>query len=250
MPWRARVHTVPDAHSPYRQALPLVLLPGTLCDARVFDPLLSRLPGVDARVVLLREARTLEEAAEHVLGRAPERFALLGYSLGGLAAMETALQAPERVRGLALLSTTPYAVAPEHHAARRAAVGEAEALGMRRFVRERLWPWYGGGPDAAPLSLLENMAEACGPAVFARQTETALRRGDYRDRLAAVRCPALVLAGALDRVCPPAAQAALASALPGCTRVLLPGTGHVPPLESPDETASAVAAWLHAIERR
>ncbi len=227
-------------------ALPLVLLPGTLCDARVFGPLRERLASVETRVMPTLEARSLREAAEDVLTRAPEHFALLGFSLGGLVAMETALCAPNRVRRLALLSTTPLAVTPERHGARWAAVEEARTMGLRRCVRERLWPEYCESMECRSLlPLLEDMAETLGHAVFARQTGMALAREDFRARLATLRCPSLVLAGAEDRMCPPAVQRELAAVLADCTHVMLPEAGHLALLEQPDETAAAVAAWFH-----
>lgn len=236
-------------------ALPLLLLPGTLCDERIFEPMLGplrdRVASIDTRLVMTLGARTLQDAAEQVLATAPRHFALLGFSLGGMVAMEIALRAPERVRGLALVSTTPLPVPPERHSHRRATVREAQAVGMERLVRERLWLDY-CGPETgdAGLRLVQNMAASLGHAVFASQTEMALAREDYRPRLSAVSCPVLVLAGEQDRLCPPAAQRALATALPGCTAVLLPGTGHLAILEKADEVAAAVAAWFHAVESR
>lgn len=226
--------------------LPLVLLPGTLCDARVFAPLLERMPARNTQVLLTPEADTLEQAADQVLGQAPPGFALLGFSLGGMVAMQAALRAPDRIRGLALLSTTPLAVAPSLHAARRAAVDHAQGMPMARFLREHLWPDYSSPASTAEhLLLAEEMAEALGPVAFARQTEQALRRSDVRPHLAALTCPTLILAGERDTLCPPAAQRQLAEAMPHATSILLPEAGHFALLEQPDKIASAVAAWFH-----
>lgn len=231
-------------------ALPLVLLPGTLCDARVFGPLQERLADVQMQVVLTLEAGSMREAAEEVLARAPERFALLGFSLGGMVAMEAAICDPGRVRGLALVSTSPLPVMAEQHVARRAAVEQARTMGVAQFVRQQMWPQYCGlAEHPGILPLLEEMAESLGHAVFAQQTEMALGRMDYRPRLGTVVCPALVLAGAEDRICPPTTQRELAVALRDCTCVMLPGAGHFALLERPDEVAAAVAAWFHTVER-
>ena len=67
---------------------PLVLLPGTLCDARLFAPLIDRLSR--DTLVLPLVGGNVEDAARHVLAAAPPRFALLGYSLGGMVALAVA----------------------------------------------------------------------------------------------------------------------------------------------------------------
>ncbi|GAA3760392.1 alpha/beta fold hydrolase [Terriglobus aquaticus] len=228
--------------------LPLVLLPGTLCDARIFEPLLKRLGAQNTHVFLTAEAPSLEQAAEEVLATAPARFALVGFSLGGMVAMEAVLRAPTRVCGLALLSTTPLAVPPERLASRREAVSLAASMPMARFVREHLWPDYGGQPnDTQLLPLLQDMATALGHTAFARQTQQALGRSDFCKRLSAVKCPALIVSGEADPLCPPAAQQYLARALPHSTSVLLPAAGHFAVYEQADEIASAVAAWFQPI---
>lgn len=236
---------------------PLVLLPGTLCDARVFAPLLralqDRFPELSAAVLMTAEHESLREAAEAVLLRAPERFVLLGFSLGGLVALEVALLAPERVRALVLMNVNVVPAPPLTHEARRDAVREAEAIGVGKYVQQRLWPRY-----VAPRSL-ENtglrelvtaMAEEVGHAGFRSQTEAALARRDYRPLAPALRMPALVQAGELDEICPVALQQELAAALGDAAFEVIPGAGHFSLLEEQDAVARSVAGWFHTVFRQ
>ena len=240
-----------------RSALPpLVLLPGTLCDERLFAPLLAGLGGafepapLDSAVVLTAHCISMRAAAEHVLSVAPQRFALLGFSLGGLVALEVALLAPERVLGLALLSVNAAAAPASTHATRRQAVLEAQRMGHDRYVSEELWPNYvspGSQKDKALQSLLAGMAQDLGHNAFHHQTEAALTRRDYRPLLRTITMPALVLAGEHDAICPAAAQRETAEALPNAQFTSVPEAGHFALLEQQDATAASVAAWLRSV---
>ena len=84
----------------------LYLLPGLLCDAATFAPQVQALSGAfDVRVPDFRGFDSLPAMAAQVLAQAPERFAVLGFSMGGRAALEVVRQAPERVTRLGLLAT-------------------------------------------------------------------------------------------------------------------------------------------------
>ena len=224
---------------------PLVLLPGSLCDARLFAPLIERLPGVEVRVVPLEGAGTVPELAAALLEELPPRFALLGFSLGGIVALEIAARAPERVSRVALIDTTPRPDPPANDAVRRAAVERAAVMGIGPFVAEVLCPHYfAEGAPAELIALAAAMAESLGLDAMRRHTELAIHRADSRPRLGAIAVPTLVLCGAEDRLCPPDLHLAMAEAIRRSTLVVVPGAGHFAPVEAPDATARAVAAWL------
>jgi pimeloyl-ACP methyl ester carboxylesterase len=67
---------------------------------------------------------------------------------------------------------------------------------------------------------------------------------DYRDLLAGIRCPTLVVTGEHDWICGPAWNQALADAIPGSRYVLIPGVGHLPQYEAPAAFRSAIDDWL------
>ena len=117
------------------ERVPLLLLPGTLCDSRVFAPLLDRLSDRVAVVKVLAGETDVRSMATRILADAPPRFALLGFSLGGIVALEMAALAPERVVGLALIASNARDVRPEFHADRRREAAEA-AVDLDHYIRE------------------------------------------------------------------------------------------------------------------
>ncbi|MEL6437596.1 MAG: alpha/beta hydrolase, partial [Pseudomonadota bacterium] len=84
--------------------LPIVFLPGMMCDARLFEPQTAALSAghtvIHGRIC---HADTVQQLAADLLAQAPPRFALAGLSMGGIVAMDVVRQAPERVAKLCLM---------------------------------------------------------------------------------------------------------------------------------------------------
>ena len=90
--------------------VPLVLLPGLLCDSALWSHQTRYLGEVaDIMVADLTGYDSISALAAEVLARAPPRFAVAGLSIGGYVALEIVRQAPERVVKLALLDTNARA---------------------------------------------------------------------------------------------------------------------------------------------
>jgi pimeloyl-ACP methyl ester carboxylesterase/predicted ester cyclase len=226
---------------------PLVLLPGTLCDERVFAPLLGRLAPRSTLLLPLDACSDVVEMADRILRAAPDRFALLGFSLGGIVALEIAARAPDRLSGLALIGSNARNVPVENHPSRRAAAIAGADIGE---VIALLWPNYvADGNDPALHATISKMAEDLGRDTLVRQTELALSRADSRPRLPTLAMPALVLAGSEDVIAPPEFQQELMEGLSNATLALLPDAGHFVLLEAPDAVATHVATWLDRVDQ-
>jgi pimeloyl-ACP methyl ester carboxylesterase len=68
--------------------------------------------------------------------------------------------------------------------------------------------------------------------------------GAYRRAIGSITCPVLLLHGTRDRLVPIAVARAAARANPAWTMIEIPGVGHVPQLEAPEDTASVIIGWL------
>ena len=80
----------------------LLLLPGLMCDATFWQPLVCILPG---QVVDYGDADSITAMAEVVLAATPAGFVVAGHSMGGRVALEVARLAPERVQKIILMDT-------------------------------------------------------------------------------------------------------------------------------------------------
>ncbi|NUB43701.1 alpha/beta fold hydrolase [Fertoebacter nigrum] len=225
--------------------MPLVLIPGMMCDARLFAPQMAAF----ARCPLLHapctEADSVEGLAAAVLAVAPPRFALAGLSMGGIVAMEVLRQAPGRVAKLALLDTNPLAETAQVQARRPAQIAEAIAGGLDRVMQRDMIPHYLADAESQPgiAALCLDMALGLGPEVFARQSRALATRPDQTATLAAFHGPALVLTGAHDRLCPMERHALMHRLMPQSRLVVIDGAGHLPVLEKPMETTAALRRW-------
>jgi pimeloyl-ACP methyl ester carboxylesterase len=220
---------------------PLLMLPGTLCDARVFGPMLAGMK----RDVLHGDMTGLPGAgalASRLLENAPARFIPVGFSLGAIVALEMAAIAPQRIGAMVLIAANGRDVPAADHAARRAAGASDPVTAV-----DQLWPRSVPAArleDASLRNLIRSMARESPENTLRLQTEVALTRSDKRPLLPAMAMPALILGGAQDQIAPPMLQQELAAGLPHATLHIAPDAGHFLPLECPDFCARALAEWL------
>ncbi|WP_421761118.1 alpha/beta fold hydrolase [Devosia sp.] len=227
------------------ETLPLLLLPGTLADDTVFAPVLERL-GMTSTWMRMAGATSATEMARIILAAAPQRFTLIGFSLGAIMSLEVVAQAPERVERLALLGCNARDLTSEKAAARRATVPIAERLGLTSYIDG---VWQTSVPahrrnDQELRAQLHQMATDTPMDAFRDQIEMAIDRVDSRPRLELLDMPVLVACGAEDGICPPELSAEIAGAIPGATLAIVEAAGHYLTLDQPDEVARLLREWL------
>jgi pimeloyl-ACP methyl ester carboxylesterase len=223
----------------------LLLLPGLICDARVFAPQLAVF--AQARAVDgYGTASTLEAMAHVALAQAGESFDLLGHSMGARVALEVFRLAPNRVRRLALVSTGVHPLAPDEPAKRRALQAIGHERGFEALVDTWLPPMVAEGnrADAALYGPMRRMCLDQGQEVFDAQIEALLNRPEQESLLARIECPTLVMTGELDGWSGPAQHQAIADRIADATLTIVPGAGHMLPLEAPEAMNEAIADWL------
>ena len=225
----------------------LVLLPGLLNTARVFEPLIAEL-GDTADVVVpeLHQCESIGDMAEAALGLAPERFVLGGFSMGGYVAFEILRRAPQRVARLALIDTPASPDLPEATARRRALVDQSR-IGRFQGVTSTLMPSLihpSRLSDPSVTGPIVEMATLIGADGFAREQRAIMVRPDSRPLLVDIKVPTVVISGREDRTVPLARAEEMAADISHSQLVVLERCGHMAPLERPLEVAAALRRWL------
>jgi pimeloyl-ACP methyl ester carboxylesterase len=204
-------------------------LPG---HGRSDGPALTSIGAMAGWVVRFMDAAGLADAA------------LVGHSMGSLISLETAAQAPKRVRRLAMLGVASRM--PVHPDLLKAATSD------RPHAADLIASWahgpaghFGGNPAPGLWRMggaqrLLNQAE---DGVLASDL-AACDAYDTAASAAKVKCPSLLLLGALDRMTPSGKARALAEALPDGQTILIPGAGHMMMSETPDAVIDALLDFV------
>ena len=214
----------------------VLLLPGMMCDARLWAP---QIEAIDLPVFHANTTTTdnFGDMAREVLADAPTTFAIAGLSMGGILAFEIWRQAPERITHLALLDTTPHPDTPTKRNTRLEQINIAIQGGLRELAIESLKPVYLAAcnrDDEDLLNLILDMALTMGPVAFEKQSLALKDRVDSLPTLATISCPTAVICGKEDLLCPVYAHELMAREIPGATLTVINDCGHIATLERPD----------------
>lgn len=193
---------------------------------------------------------TMEMLAEDLAGVldlvSEEKADIVGLSMGGYVALAFAERYPERLRSLALIDTKSGADSSEGKVGRDAMAKTVIAEGRASIAAAM----QGGllGPDASigAQARLRSMVEGCPYETIVGALGGMRDRPDRTGVLSTINVPAAVIVGEQDAVTPPAESESIVAELPDATLTVVPGSGHMSPIEQP----AAVNEALRALFRR
>lgn len=223
-------------------APPLVLLAGMNCTADLWAD-----GGLDGAIRPLLDRPTITDQVVALLDGLPDRFVVVGHSLGGIVGMALALAAPSRVAGLCLVSTNAKAPTDAQRAGWGDWLAQLDEGGEPRGLQQSiLSPLLGEAlvrdrPDLVQRTL--SMGEETGLERLRAQLWMQLTRTDLLARLPELPMPTLVVSGLDDVICPPHFHTEIVSAMPDARLVTL-DAGHLLPLERPREFGRLVRSWM------
>lgn len=231
----------------------LLILPGTLCDARVWHDMFA---GIEDQWpcwhVDYRHAECISTMADLALAAAPGKIIPIGISMGGMVALDIWRRASERVSGLVLFDMDPGGDTPERRARRDEQLLSATHGRFLEMITSRLLPVYFSSESrsaALAREIVISMALDQGIGAYAAQlTALATRKDSWMD-LPGIDVPVLIACGEDDQICSPELHARMAAAIPFSTSFTIPEAGHLSPLEQPAIARHMLRSWLTDIDK-
>jgi len=222
--------------------LPVVLIPGFMLDETLSDDFIAAFP--DSRPFIpasLNEGTTIQDIAASIAQKLPERFVLVGFSLGGYVARAIYEAIPERTAAMILIATSLREDSAEQNKTRVVAASTPSSrefrglstIAIKKSIHEDL------ADNITIIEKIRNMGKRLGANAF--RVQSGLNR--ERITLKPVSCPAYVIAAKHDRLRSKDEAEELAR-LTGTCADYVDGCGHMIPLEKPDELAQLVFTWL------
>jgi pimeloyl-ACP methyl ester carboxylesterase len=233
---------------PHSDIPDLLFLPGFMLTEALWDDMRDGLAALGhCHFGDLSQDGSIIEMAARVLKNAPPRFVLFGFSMGGFVAQQIMRQAPERVLALGLLNTSSRPQTPLEMAQQLAQIELARGIPFKGLTSRALAASVHPSrrSDTVLLGRLQAMALQNGKEVFLRQMGAL--RGDDPAGLEQIRCPTLIVTSSDDALRSMAESEHMAQRIPGARMVVIPGCGHMTPLEKPNELLAEIRLFLARI---
>ena len=226
----------------------LVMIPGMMCDERIFAPQIEGLSD-SIRIIVadISGHSTVQDLAAEVLKKSPPKFHLLGHSMGGIVAMEMYAQEPNRIEKLVLMDTNHKAELEEVKAMRDPQMKAAKEGKLVDVMRDEMKPNYLDASDnrESILHTCMEMAQSMGSEVFINQSKALQTRVDQQSTLRLIAVPVLVICGSNDILCPVERHELMHSIINDSELKIINNAGHMPTLEQPKETTEVLKKWLN-----
>ena len=238
----------------YGSGEPVLCIPGMGLNASVFLPLVNEMGAryqfvvVNGLQTLCAERCTVSEMAATATAMLDElqiaSAAVVGHSLGGFVAQQMAVDASERVRGVALLASA-HKFEYTDFFRKKTRLGQKTAKDVWRDRFERsVCAWFLQHQQAAFESLLQShngFVLEGGQMICQMQAAVGF---DFTDKAGQVNKDMLIIAGADDVVLPPHAGAAMAALYPHSSLFTMVNCAHLPQFEQPLAVANLLKGWL------
>jgi pimeloyl-ACP methyl ester carboxylesterase len=230
------VHGYPLDHSIWNEVVPLM--------ENNFDIILPDLRGFGASEVLSSQYKISDMAADIAMlldHLSLEKVAIAGHSMGGYVSLAFASAYPERVLGLGLIASQALADPPDRKQGRYDAAAEIMKTGVMPVAESMSAKLT---PDERVQAKVRELIAQQNPAGLAGALKAMAERDDSSTILSSFKFPVVLVHGDADMLIPPQRAKDVKAVIPHATLTESPGSGHMPMMENPQSTATALNELL------
>ena len=217
----------------------IVLIPGMMCNEDIFSHQINVLEKVfNVIVIEFNEHRDIELGVKNLASNLPNKFHLLGHSMGGIVAMELVKQHSKRVLSLALLNTNPYEEKQELKDRRNKILKVLDAADLISLMKSYYISRYFPNDCKDKNNLIQkcvDMASKLDKKVFYNQSVALRDRKDQTAILENLDCKTLIICGERDKMCPVSYHSDMNKMIKRSGLIVLEDVGHMPMLECPQK---------------
>lgn len=223
--------------------LPWVCISGFMLDETLWDDMVRYLPAKQQLLpIALAQGDTIAAMANNIALHVPERFILVGFSLGGYVARALTARYPERVAGLVLIATSLREDTPAQRAAKLDILDVQRHLHFRGIGRAAIVRTLrpDNNKNEVLIARIRAMSERLGFDVLERQS--LLDRSTFPGQK--INCPTLIIAGEQDQMRSMDELKELQNHISQAQLTVIADSGHMIPLEQPQHLAETIQAWI------
>ncbi|MCG9494470.1 alpha/beta hydrolase [Acinetobacter pittii] len=227
-----------------KEEISLVFIPGFMLDESLWDEVSKELINHQNRIKAnLIHGNTIQEIAQNITKNAPEKFLLVGFSLGGYIARSLAEQFPDRVRGLVLIASSLRSDTEEEKKHKLTAIrlnSKETFRGLSSIsIARALHP--SNDNNKVLIKRIQEMGKNLGYEEFVKQS--LLNRETYDTNK--ILCPTLIISGAQDQMRSIEEAEEMHRKIKNSTLKVIEETGHMIPLEQPKKLVTTILGWMN-----
>ncbi len=216
----------------------ILFIPGLLCDSYLWHHQVEAFSD-DYNIFIadVTQSSTIEDLAKDVLSHAPEKFILVGLSMGGYVSLEIMRSAPHRVEKLVITNSSARLDTDSKRRQRQGLIAMVRAAKKFKGVTPKLLPLLIHEKRLTETDLttkIMDMAERVGKEAFLNQQEAILSRENSLPFLSEIDIPTLIVGGDEDLITPAEHSIEMHELISHSQMEVFTHCGHLAPLEYPE----------------
>jgi pimeloyl-ACP methyl ester carboxylesterase len=226
----------------------IVLISGYMCDKKMWSNQLDILKKKYKVIIPQLDAgNNIQEFKKNTLKLLPEKFSVIGFSMGGFVALKLAIEEVERVEDLVLIGTNARSVSKDRRLLLKKSISELNSENfVSKFSSSSFYSYFAkhNTTNQKYLNLIEDMVKKLGLDCLEKQTKAILERPSLINLLSKIKARCLVVSGELDNLSTKEMNEELSNNIIDSELLYIKNSGHFVMLEEKEEFNKIILNWL------